>query len=84
MGLIEYVTAGAAPEGAAGGDMVEFGIAKRNAIARFEREYLTQLMTEHSGNITQAANAAGKERRDLGKLLKKHRLDPSEFKPTGS
>jgi DNA-binding NtrC family response regulator len=52
-----------------------FNDLKRQAIDAFERDYLTRLMLEHSGNVSRAARAAGKERRDLGRLLKKHRLD---------
>jgi transcriptional regulator with GAF, ATPase, and Fis domain len=52
---------------------------KRQLIASFERDYLTQLMREHAGNVTRAARTAGKDRRDLGKLLKKHHLDPKVF-----
>jgi DNA-binding NtrC family response regulator len=52
---------------------------KRRAIADFERHYLTRLMTLHRGNVSQAARAAGKERRELGRLLKKHRLDRVAF-----
>ena len=48
-------------------------------IANFERHYLTQLITAHAGNVSRAARAAGKERRELGKLLKKHQLDPRRF-----
>ena len=52
---------------------------KRKAIAEFERHYLTRLMARHHGNVTQAARAAGKERRELGRLLKKHQLDRGAF-----
>jgi DNA-binding NtrC family response regulator len=52
-----------------------FRVLKDRAIETFEREYLTNLMREHRGNISQAARAAGKERRDLGRLLKKHKID---------
>ena len=52
---------------------------KREVIAGFEREYLTRLMNEHKGNVTQAARASGKERREFGRLLKKHSLDRSLF-----
>jgi two-component system, NtrC family, response regulator GlrR len=49
----------------------------------FEREYLIRLMSEHHGNVSQAAGAAKKERRDLGKLLKRHRIDPESFRVSG-
>jgi DNA-binding NtrC family response regulator len=57
-----------------------FQALKREAIVRFERGYLTTLLHEHHGNVTHAARAAGKDRRELGKLLKKHRIDPQEFR----
>jgi DNA-binding NtrC family response regulator len=52
---------------------------KRQAIAAFERQYLTRLMKQSCGNVSQAARAAGKERRELGRLLKKHQLDRAVF-----
>ena len=52
---------------------------KRLALDAFEWEYLNRMMREHRGNVTRAARAAGKDRRELGKLLKKHRLDPKVF-----
>ena len=55
------------------GDEIEhFADAKARAIADWERQYLTQLMDSADGNVTAAAELAGKERRALGKLLKKH------------
>jgi DNA-binding NtrC family response regulator len=45
----------------------------------FDRQYLRRLMTDHRGNVSRAAQEAGKERRDLGKLLKRHGFDPREF-----
>jgi DNA-binding NtrC family response regulator len=48
--------------------------AKARAVERFERDYLAALMTRTGGNVTQAARIAGKERRSLGRLLKKHGL----------
>ena len=49
-----------------------FAGAKRMAIRTFEHDYLMQLMKRTSGNITAAARLSGTERRQLGKLLKKH------------
>jgi DNA-binding NtrC family response regulator len=57
-----------------------FSVAKRRAIALFEKEYLTRLMAQQEGNISQAARVAGKDRSDIGKLLKKHRLDAKLFR----
>ena len=52
---------------------------KRQAVDEFERQYLTRLMEQHRGNVSQAARASGKERRELGRLLKKHQLDRAVF-----
>lgn len=51
-----------------------FRRAKTRVIASFEREYLVWVMDRAKGNVTQAARIAGKERRALGRLLKKHGL----------
>jgi DNA-binding NtrC family response regulator len=57
-----------------------FHAAKQETIATFERQYLERVMHEHHGNVTHAAVATGKERRELGRLLKKHRIDPQTFR----
>jgi DNA-binding NtrC family response regulator len=54
---------------------------KAEVLRAFEREYLAQLMSGAGGNVTHAARMAGKERRDLGRLLKKHGLLPRVFAP---
>jgi DNA-binding NtrC family response regulator len=51
-----------------------FNEAKKRIIDQFEKKYLNGLMQETGGNVTVAANRAGKERRALGKLLKKHHI----------
>lgn len=56
-----------------------FRARKREIIETFEKEYLVRLMAEYQGNVSHAARAAGKDRRDLGKLLKKHGVDPRLF-----
>lgn len=48
--------------------------ARDESLLHFERQYLVQLMQLAEGNVTHAARLAGKERRALGKLLKKHGL----------
>jgi DNA-binding NtrC family response regulator len=63
------------------GKLGTFRRMKQTVVERFERDYLVRLMEEHRGNITQAALFAGKERRDLGRLLKRHQLSPNQFSP---
>ena len=65
---------------AAGRTCRDFRSAKSQAIAAFERTYLCQLLAATQGNVTAAARVARKERRALGKLLKKHRLDKNHFR----
>jgi hypothetical protein len=43
-------------------------------VEAFERNYLMGLLSLAGGNVSLAAKLAGKERRSLGKLLKKHGL----------
>jgi DNA-binding NtrC family response regulator len=46
--------------------------ARASAMSDFDQSYLRQLMSAASGNVTRAAFMAGKERRSLGRLLKKY------------
>nr|HEX4317100.1 sigma 54-interacting transcriptional regulator [Kofleriaceae bacterium] len=48
-----------------------FHDAKDDVIARFEREYLADLVQRAGGNLSQAARAAGLERKFLYKLLER-------------
>jgi DNA-binding NtrC family response regulator len=47
----------------------------RNALENFERDYVQKLLTKHQGNITRAANEAGKDRRAFGRLVKQYSLE---------
>jgi DNA-binding NtrC family response regulator len=58
-----------------------FAKAKARAVTVFERRYLTGLMQDAGGNVTAAAERAGKERRALGRLLKKHGIGPHWTRP---
>jgi DNA-binding NtrC family response regulator len=57
-----------------------FQEAKSQVIREFEWAYLDKLMRTHRGNVSQAARASGKHRRALTELLRKHGLDPGEFR----
>ena len=61
-----------------------FKVLKRQAVEAFEREYLTRILREHGGNVTHAARSAAKDRRDLGRLLKKYAIDPRLFTGRGT
>lgn len=52
--------------------------AKAMALEQFDRSYLSQVLALTEGNITKAARLAGKERRALGKLLKRYRISYSQ------
>ena len=51
-----------------------FHVAKARVVEQFEQTYLLDLMVAHQGNISQAAKAAGKDRRTFQKLLQKYDL----------
>jgi DNA-binding NtrC family response regulator len=57
------------------GQRDSFREARARAIAAFEREYLIATLRQHSGNITQAARYAGKDRRVFGRLVKRYKID---------
>jgi DNA-binding NtrC family response regulator len=66
--------AAAMPVESAAGEF-RFAAAKRRAIAHFERDYLIALMRRADGNVSRAALLSGTERRQLGKLLKRHGIE---------
>jgi DNA-binding NtrC family response regulator len=58
---------------------LSFSEIKRRTIEAFERKYLMRLMERSRGNVTHAAQIAHKERRDIGKMLKKYQIQPKSF-----
>ena len=58
------------------GEHVPFDEARR----QFERDYLTQVLKLTSGNVTQAAKLAQRNRTDFYALLGRHQIDPAAFK----
>lgn len=51
-----------------------------DARREFERQYLAQLLAVTKGNMTQAAELADRNRSDLHKLVKRHAINPNEFR----
>ena len=52
----------------------------REAREKFERKYLIQVLTTVKGNVSRAAELAGKDRAEFYRLLRKHALVPTSFK----
>ena len=52
----------------------------REAREEFEKAYLTDLMKLTEGNVTKAAELAGKYRADFYNLMKKYDVTPGNFK----
>jgi len=59
------------------GGIVSFEDARRH----FERDYLAQILKVTNGNVTRAARLAKRNRTEFYKLLQRHHLNPSLFKP---
>lgn len=49
-------------------------------LARFEREYLGNLLKRHSGNVQAAAGEASLPRGTMYRLLKRHHIDPADYR----
>jgi DNA-binding NtrC family response regulator len=57
-------------------DISDYRTAKARVIEEFNRAFLRALLARNAGNVSRAARATGKERRALGKLLKKYGIKP--------
>lgn len=54
--------------------------AKAHVLEDFNRRFLQQLMRFSRGNIALAARTSGKERRDLGRLLRRYAITPEAYR----
>jgi two-component system response regulator GlrR len=61
-------------------EMICFDDARRG----FEHDYLFRLLQATSGNVTQAARVAQRNRTEFYKLLARHGLDPASFKTSAN
>ncbi len=52
----------------------------KEAVAALEQTMITHALEQTSGNILRAANALGISRVGLHKMLKRHEIDPAQFK----
>jgi len=67
----------------AGPDAWNYRSAKACAMETFDRRFLETLLRFAEGNVSLAARLAGKERRDLGRLLRKYAIAPQAFRSEG-
>jgi DNA-binding NtrC family response regulator len=77
--MLSVPDAAAEPDAPSTPNRRNFQQAKAQAIAEFERAYVTELLRRTRGNLSMAARLCGKERSRLGKLLKKHGLERMSF-----
>ncbi|WP_442483296.1 sigma-54-dependent transcriptional regulator [Aeoliella sp. SH292] len=54
--------------------------SRDEAMDEAEQVYLTSLLRDHHGNVSQAAQQAGMSRQGMHKLLKKHGIDAHDFR----
>jgi DNA-binding NtrC family response regulator len=60
-------------------DDCAFQTARQQAIAKFEKQYVQELLRRHNGNVTRAALEARKDRRVFGRLIKKYQINRCEM-----
>ena len=72
----DFADTGVGPGGHRGADIKPL----REARDAWEREYLEDVLKATGGNVSAAARKAGKYRADLYGLLKKHGLEPGDYK----
>jgi two-component system response regulator GlrR len=73
--LLHHVAPPRAAEPALPAVLPDYRSAKAEALASFERDFLTRALRQTHGNVSAAAQLVGKERRAFGKLLKKYAIE---------
>ena len=63
------------PEAEAAPAPADFRSGRERAIEAFERAYVSDLLCHSGGNVTQAAKQAQRNRRSIGRLIKKYKID---------
>jgi two-component system, NtrC family, response regulator GlrR len=63
---------------------LSFREMKARVINDFEKHYIGALLQAHHGNISRAALAAKKDRRTFFQLIRKHKIDPQNFRMASS
>ena len=70
----------AAGDGTAGANGGGFFAARERQLTAFERQYFGDLLKAHNGDVTRAAAEAQLPRGTFYRLLKKHAINPSDYR----
>ncbi len=54
--------------------------AKENTLLRFNQDYVSRLLTENQGNVTQAARQCGLERQALQQIMRRYGIKADPFR----
>ena len=65
------------------GAVESFSAAKGRIVRQFERSYIEHLLASCDGNVTHAAQQAGKNRRAFFELMRKHEIAAAGFRREG-
>ena len=57
-----------------------YTVLKKKWSEAFEKEYLTQVLSKHQGNVTSAAKEAAVDRSNFLRLLRRHHIDASVYR----
>ena len=57
-----------------------YTVLKKKWSEAFEKEYLTQVLTKHNGNVTAAAREAAVDRSNFLRLLRRHQIDAAAYR----
>jgi two-component system, NtrC family, response regulator HydG len=68
------------PVADAGDDEPPFRIARRGALAEFERRYLVRQLRRHAGNVAQTARDAGITSKHIRSLMRRHGIERRSFR----
>jgi DNA-binding NtrC family response regulator len=58
-----------------------YTVLKKKWSEAFEKEYLTSVLERHHGNVTAAAKEAAVDRSNFLRLLRRHHIDASVYRP---
>ena len=57
-----------------------FQDAKGRLVDQFEEYYIRHALNQTNGNVSAAARLSGKNRRALFELMRKHGIDPNDYR----